>query len=218
MKHSWQEIEDRLRPYREGFVETFLEYKGVTLEDRSPSGRPVKVNQKNFAEHFGIPSSTFNDWVRAFTVDDKVQPVSGPTSSTPSTKERHLKVVASNPDPDPPEVIEGEIVENLIPVDKAILQLRNDHNYTIKQIAKTLHISDRTVAKVVHPQKLSEMYPERSIACGLTPVKEVIDQVDSQLDHLFVTKVYRIGERDLRKLKKVLEKYLSKIDTYEGVS
>lgn len=67
---TWDEIEAVVdsRGYRAGFVEVFLEFRGAVLEDEplDGKGRPVVVNQSNFARRFGIAVSTFHRWLTMY--------------------------------------------------------------------------------------------------------------------------------------------------------
>lgn len=71
---TWEQIEAAVDEggYREGFVLTFLEFRGAVLDDMplDGKGRPEVVNASNFSRHFGIARSTFQRWLQDFGGDE----------------------------------------------------------------------------------------------------------------------------------------------------
>jgi hypothetical protein len=49
--------------YKAGIVAVFRKYEGERTDEVDASNRVVKVNAKNFADHSGIPYSTFRSWL-----------------------------------------------------------------------------------------------------------------------------------------------------------
>ena len=67
---KWSQVEHKAESYRNAFVRLFKRYEGAKLltEDGDPlliDGKQVKVTQRVFADHFGIPYTTFRNWLRA---------------------------------------------------------------------------------------------------------------------------------------------------------
>lgn len=74
----WSEITAQCGNYKAGFVAVFREHEGKETDERDGQGRPMKVSQRSFAEHMGIPLVTFQRWLRA---------ASDPQWVTPDAKE-----------------------------------------------------------------------------------------------------------------------------------
>ena len=62
---NWSDIVAECGNYKQGFVATFLKYEGQPTDEKDNLGRTIKVTERSFAEHNGIPQQTFNAWVRA---------------------------------------------------------------------------------------------------------------------------------------------------------
>ena len=66
---KWSDVEKKIKPYRDGYVDTFLAFEGRPLigDDRQPitdaRDRQLCVTAASFAAHAGIPKTTFNLWV-----------------------------------------------------------------------------------------------------------------------------------------------------------
>ena len=69
---KWSAVDKRVKPFREGFVATFLKYEGTPLlnEDGSPmmsagpkQPRQLEVTARSYAKRYGIAQTTFQDWV-----------------------------------------------------------------------------------------------------------------------------------------------------------
>lgn len=70
---TWAHIDAAVRPFRDGFVDAFLKYKNVEIHD--DDGNTIgMVDQKTFADHFGIKTSTFNGWLEARGQTRKYKP------------------------------------------------------------------------------------------------------------------------------------------------
>ena len=67
----WSQIDKRVKPVQANLVSVFLKYEGCPLLDDkrqpilTPSGRHQEVRSASFARRYGIPPTTFNDWVVA---------------------------------------------------------------------------------------------------------------------------------------------------------
>lgn len=61
---TWDQITAECDGYRAGFVAVFHKYEGQETDERDESNRVVKVTVSSFAEHVGVPRSTFQQWVR----------------------------------------------------------------------------------------------------------------------------------------------------------
>jgi hypothetical protein len=60
---NWADIVAECGDYKAAFVATFRKYEGMPTNERDGRG-VVKVTQKTFAEHMGVPVKTFQRWVK----------------------------------------------------------------------------------------------------------------------------------------------------------
>lgn len=59
----WDEIVEQCGNYKAGFVAIFRRYEGQPTDETDKQGRAVKVTAKSFADHMGIPDTTFRRWL-----------------------------------------------------------------------------------------------------------------------------------------------------------
>jgi hypothetical protein len=109
---KWSAIDRKVQPFRLGYVKAFLEYEGrpVLEEDGQPvlnrNRSHIEVTAGSFADRYGIPRQTFNQWVidyRGYSPNphsvrrpqsEGFDPVSGSTDEDVSAP----RVVGSQPD------------------------------------------------------------------------------------------------------------------------
>ena len=66
---KWSAIEKKTKPYRDGYVDTFLAFEGRPLidEDGQPitdaRDRQLCVTAASFVQHHGLGKTTFNRWL-----------------------------------------------------------------------------------------------------------------------------------------------------------
>ena len=60
---AWRDIEAQALDAEADILGIFQKYEGMTTDEKTAHGRPVKVNPSSFARHAGIPKMTFHDWL-----------------------------------------------------------------------------------------------------------------------------------------------------------
>jgi hypothetical protein len=93
----WEDIINECGNYKKGFVTVFLQYEGMPTDERDARNRVVKVTLNGFANHCGIPPSTFKRWVRLEMRADLAQP----EAKRARTAKSHANVVKNFASKDP---------------------------------------------------------------------------------------------------------------------
>lgn len=187
-------------PYRQGFVDVFKKYEGQPTDEKNERGGVVKVTQSSFARHAGIAKMTFNDWVRASNRTDTVPP------------ERQLH-------DDFDEVVAGLVLD--IPGD-ADINTRLEHavelareGMSFKKIGDAVGLGESVVRRdmIVREAKAeldstfdpvgSARNLDQTIACGLRPVPDVLEDIELFVLHL-LSSAYTLSKTDKNRLKKIL--------------